>query len=132
MSGHAWVKASCRAAALVLAGPFLALTGCKEPVLGQGEAKLFQDGCLAFLRVGRTTREEVLLRLGTPTAHLEGERVLTFAFATVTLGGWTRTARSTRGPRPGASPEYAPGTANLVLVFGADGVLADRSLVVAP
>ena len=40
-----------------------------------------EKGPLSFLQDGTTTREDVLLRLGTPTGQFEGDRILTFRLA---------------------------------------------------
>jgi hypothetical protein len=117
-----------RAALLGLA---LALTACKPPTLQQGEASLFEGGPLAFLEEGRATREDVLLRLGTPNAHFEGDRILTYAFWAFSPRGWDRRGRMPTGDGKWPPLAYPSPTDNLVLVFRADGVLARRSLVVA-
>jgi hypothetical protein len=83
---------------------------------------------LAFLRDGETTREHVLLRLGVPTAQLEGERILMYQLNTDAKGRWYL-----------SPPEWDPakgmrtwktGTSSLVLVFDAAGLLQRHSLVV--
>ena len=48
------------------------LAGCTTPVPG-AKADL-----LKFLEIGKTTREEVLLTLGQPSASFERERILTY------------------------------------------------------
>lgn len=112
------------------------LLGCTPPVLRQAApAEIHQDR-LAFLTDGHTTREEVLLRLGTPGAHFEGERILTYAYRRSTTGGWIREGRSwtveqnlTR--HENLAPVYRSyRVGNLILVFGADGRLARHSMVV--
>src|SRR5690349_11868030 len=37
-----------------------------------------QAGWLSFVRDGQTAREQVVLRLGTPTAEFENQRILTY------------------------------------------------------
>lgn len=120
-----------RAPILPAAG-LLALLGCTPPLLRQAEADQIHTGRLAFLADGRTTREEVLLRLGTPSARFEGERVLTYAFRTGPSGDWIPDAREIGGL--GQPPEYRHpdgGTHNLVLVFGTDARLLRHSLVMS-
>lgn len=112
------------------------LGGCTPPLLRQGTPAELQGAWLAFLVDGRTTREEVLLRLGTPNAHFEGERILTYAFSRTSENGWIRAGRSwplgQSAARPGNPvPEYQSyRVSNLVLVFAADDRLSRHSLVV--
>ena len=52
------------------------LTGCatpKAPSLADVESKH-----LGFLELGNTTREDILVRLGTPSSVFENERILTY------------------------------------------------------
>ena len=105
------------------------LAGCTPPVLRQAEPAELQVAWFAFLDDGRTTREEVLLRLGTPSAQLEGERVLTYAFSRNAAGAWGPAARS--WGRAQQAPIHAERhIQSLVLVFAADGRLVRHSLVV--
>lgn len=113
-------------------GLFLAVTllaGCTPPLLRQAAPAELQAEWLAFLVTGKTTREEVLLRLGTPNAHLEGERILTYAFSRRASGARVHERRY-QG-KEGEVPAYwASGMENLVLVFAVDGKLIRHSLVV--
>jgi hypothetical protein len=86
---------------------------------------------LAFLVDGKTTREDVLLTLGVPSAQFEGEHILTYL-----LFADSRTKEMRVLPREVvanlADPRWMKTTSdlcNLVLVFGADGVLQRHSLV---
>jgi len=104
------------------------LTGCTPPVLRQAQPAELQVEWLAFLVVGKTTREEVLLKLGTPSAHLEGERILTYVFARRVSGSWEREPRTmSPGQKLPLYRDHRVG--NLVLVFAPDGRLARHSLV---
>lgn len=120
-------------------GLFLALAmlvGCTPPLLRQAHPAELQAEWLAFLVDGKTTREEVLLRLGTPSAHFEGERILTYAFSRSSTGGWVREGKSKAGGTTLVRDDsFAPAyrsyrVSNLVLAFAADGRLARHSLVV--
>lgn len=105
------------------------LAGCTPPVLRQAEPAELQVAWLAFLSDGRTTREEVLLRLGTPSAQLEGERILTYAFSRSAAGAWGPAARG--WGRAQQAPTFSDRhIQSLVLVFAADGRLVRHSLVV--
>ncbi len=112
------------------------LLGCTPPVLRQAAPAEIHRDRLSFLTDGQTTREEVLLRLGTPGAHFEGERILTYAFRRSSTGGWLREGRSWTVEQNVARhenlvPVYRSyRVVNLVLVFGADGRLARHSMVV--
>ena len=89
-----------------------------------------QTASVAFLSDGKTTREEVLLRLGTPSAHLEGERVLTYAFSRNAAGAWGPAGR--RWGHAQKMPVFSDHPiSSLVLVFAADGRLVRHSLVVS-
>lgn len=112
------------------------LAGCAPPLLRQAHPAELQAEWLAFLVDGKSTREEVLLRLGTPSARFEGERILTYAFSRSPNGGWVREVRSRAGGTTMARADhFVPAfrsyrVNNLVLVFTADGRLARHSLVV--
>ncbi len=77
---------------------------------------------LKFLEAGKTTREEVLLKLGQPSATLEQERVLTYR-----IGEDSQEARyviAARAILPWQQVQYS-----LVLVFDGNGRLEKQSLV---
>lgn len=104
--------------------------GCTPPLLRQAEPAEIHTDRLAFLTDGKTTREEVLLHLGTPSARFEGSRILTYAYVRTSSGAWMRAGRSLDG----AEKRFvyrSHRSCNLVLVFGADGLLARHSLVVS-
>ncbi len=125
--------------ALWWCGLFLAvamLAGCTPPLLRQAHPAELQAEWLAFLVDGKTTREEVLLRLGTPSAHFEGERIITYAFSRSSTGGWVREGRTRAGGTTMVRADsFVPAyrsyrVSNLVLAFAVDGRLARHSLVV--
>ncbi|HJV89719.1 MAG TPA: hypothetical protein VJ623_05385 [Holophagaceae bacterium] len=102
------------------------LLGCDDPSFTLQKFQEFQQGVLGFLEEGRTTRQEVLLRLGTPASAFEGERILTYDFVRQADGGWHRVGATTSSEwRYG----YVPGACSLVLVFSPEGILLRRSLV---
>lgn len=112
------------------------LAGCTPPVLRQAAPQEIHLDRLAFLADGKTTREEVLLRLGTPSNHFEGERILTYAFSRSSTGGWVREGRSRAGSTTMARTDHflsayrSYRVCNLVLAFAGDGRLVRHSLVV--
>lgn len=78
------------------------------------------SGLLDFIKDGQTTRTEVILSLGQPSATFENERIHTYR-----IGGDRDSGYFVRD---------APGTwqntsFSLVLVFGDDGTLQSHSLV---
>jgi len=99
-----------------------------ETVKSVAPASLPEVRVLAFLRDDETTREDVLLRLGVPTAQLEGDRILMYQLNTDAKGRWYLSApewNAATGMRT-----WRSGTASLVLVFDDAGVLRRHSLVV--
>jgi len=99
--------------------------GCVDPSVRQEKARAFEAKLLEPIQDGRTTRQEVLLQLGTPSSTFEGGRILTYDFAVNLDGEWHRVGNS-------LVSEWAiphPRTASLVLVFGPDGHLVRHSLV---
>jgi outer membrane protein assembly factor BamE (lipoprotein component of BamABCDE complex) len=86
----------------------------------------FESATLAPLQDGKTTRQDVLLRLGTPSARFEGDRLLTYDFVRGAGGQWQRvtTVSTSEWMYP-----YVPGSCSLVLVFRPDGVLERHTLV---
>jgi hypothetical protein len=103
------------------------LVACVEPVPLPEAVQALRDGPLRSIEPGRTTRQELLLKFGTPASSFEEGRILTYDFY---LDRLKREWRAVGGA--GASDWMYPGvrTASLVLVFGADGVLARQNLVV--
>jgi len=83
---------------------------------------------LAFVRDGVTTREEVLLKLGVPSAQFEGERILTYR-----LGLDAKGALGPISPEVAAEDQrYAVWTRpayNLELVFDPRNVLLRHSFI---
>ncbi|WP_257306946.1 hypothetical protein [Geothrix campi] len=98
---------------------------CVSPSVTQGKMRAFEAGLLGSIQDGQTTRQEVLLRLGTPSSAFEGGRILTYDFAANLGGEWERAGG-------GQVSEWAyphPRAASLVLVFGPDDRLVRHSLV---
>lgn len=105
------------------------LAACATPTVKPvAPASLPEIRLLAFLRDDETTREQVLLRLGVPTAQLEGDRILMYQLNADAKGRWYLSA-----PEWDASTgmrTWRTGTSSLVLVFDDAGVLHRHSLVV--
>lgn len=111
----------------------LLLAGCATVVVPL-EPQLVSER-LPFIRDGKTSKEEVLSRLGEPDSRYEGERILTYVMCKdISLEGrlrlsQTRTTDKKGEALPGAvrcSPER---TNNLILVFGPDDLVERHSVV---
>jgi len=113
--------------------PFLAALcllgiGCAPPrLVPVADPAWFAKSELGFIRAEETTREQILLKLGTPAARFEDDRILTY------LIGFEETGKAhLYAPRVlGADGVgyWEPGTYSLVLAFRPDGVLQRYGLV---
>ena len=56
------------------------LAGCATPKIQLADAQLLLNSELTFIKDGETTREEVVLKLGVPSAQREGDRILMYQF----------------------------------------------------
>lgn len=108
-----------RLAVLVVAAAIaLLLAGCTTgPVIPGASRDL-----LEFLRDGSTTREEIVLRLGQPSASFEGDRILTYRIGKHEKQGYYPIVPNQLMPW-----QYV--RHSLVLVFDDAGVLEKHSLV---
>ena len=112
--------------------PSLALiiivASCGTPHIQPTDTQLlFKTELLGFIQDGITTREEVVLKLGIPSAQFEGEKILTYQLRVDQEGRWhlvTPQINVTTGLRA-----WEKKTCSLVLVFGGNGVLRKHSLV---
>jgi len=114
-----------RALFLLLSFGLALAVGCVDPSVRQEKARAFEAQLLEPTQDGRTTRQEVLLRLGAPSSAFEGGRILTYDFVVNPDGEWQRVGNSRMS-------EWAyshPHTSSLVLVFGPDDRLVRHSLV---
>lgn len=96
------------------------LTGCATPPNARPDL-------LAFLEPGRTTREEVLLKLGQPSASFEQERILTYR-----LGQYGEEGYFIVSPKvayAGQSASWQNVHFSLVIVFDEQGRLRKHGLV---
>ena len=92
------------------------LTGCANApkvtvTVAEAERKY-----LDYLKVGQTTREEVISRLGAPAAVFENERILTYRLALITERGFVN------------SYQYG-GSYGLTVVFDRSGRLEKYKLL---
>jgi len=116
---------------ILLAVPLVFLaTGCATPKIQTADPQLlFKSDLLSFVQDGITTREEVILKLGIPSAQIEGEKILLYQLRADQDGKWHLVAplwNASTGLRT-----WREGTCSLVLVFGGNGILQKHSLVTA-
>ena len=116
---------SIRVRSLVLSLALAMGLGCLDPAVVQERLRTFEAGVLEGIQDGRTTRQEVLLRLGGPSAVFEEGRILTYDFVMEPSGEWQRVGTIAAG---GWSYDW-PRTASLVLVFGPEDRLVRHNLV---
>lgn len=106
------------------------LNGCVQTLTVQrleSDALLTGD-LLGFIADGRTTRTEVLLQLGEPSASFESERILTYRLQALADGGLVVRTPS-RDPVQPALAYWDQHMFSLVQVFDQDGRLVRYSLV---
>ena len=100
----------------------LLLVGCSTTTPLRGRADL-----LDFLADNQTTKEEVLLKLGQPSAQFQTEKILTYRLGKEDQNRGYYVV--TREINPQGWPTWANAKFSLVLVFDAQGVLCKHSLV---
>ncbi len=116
--------------AWVLALAVALLPACDPPTLAQAGPERFRTAAFAFLQDGRTTREEVLLRLGTPSARFQEARILSYTYVSPEPGWFIRVGRNW-GPSSPRPAFHARAVHDLVLAFDEAGVLRRHALVVS-
>jgi hypothetical protein len=102
-----------RLAAIVLGA--VCLAGCATPAIYGADPRL-----LEFLQDGASTRDEIMLALGQPSATFQQERVLTYRLGEDAKQGYFIV-------QPGSS--WLRARYSLVLVLDAGGTLQKHSLV---
>ncbi|MEO6308249.1 MAG: hypothetical protein ABIO96_06950 [Nitrospiraceae bacterium] len=107
----------------------LLLAGCATVVVPLDPQLVTER--LPFIRDGKTSKEEVLSRLGEPYSRYEGEQILTYVMCEdLSLDGGRRLSHTrttdTKGEAVRCSPER---TNNLILVFGPDDLVERHSVV---
>lgn len=83
---------------------------------------------LGYLQDDKTTKEEVLLKLGLPTAQFEGERILTWRLMLHAGEGLVPVAREV-DPLDPRMAQWREAEYNLILVFDERNVMQRHSLV---
>jgi len=104
------------------------LTSCETPHVQPIDPHLLLNSeLLGFIRDGITTREEVVLKLGTPSAQFEGKKILTYQLRPDKEGKWHLVVPQIN--EISGFREWKEGTCSLVLAFGSDGTLRKHNLV---
>jgi hypothetical protein len=126
--GRSRRAAALRVALLPAALAAFFLAGCAATPKTPAELKAeVEAGPLAFLQDGQTTREQVLLRLGIPSADFENHRILTYRLA---YGPGTSLIVYPRDRQIGAEEAaWNQATYSLVLVFAPNNALQKHALV---
>jgi hypothetical protein len=101
------------------------------PTLQQVAPNEAKQKWLPFLENGKTTKEEVLLKLGIPSTQFQGERIFTYRLVTdgTELMPAPREVVATRLPTPGLMSGWSGSAYNLVVIFDERGVLQRHSLI---
>ena len=110
---------------VILTFGLFSLAGCESPPKRQLYG-LSAEERFGFLVDGETSREEILLRMGNPSASYEDGRLFTYQIVPTSDGGW-------RVQPPGVDASmmrtWADYSCSLVLVFDENGLLARHKLV---
>jgi hypothetical protein len=101
--------------------------GCATPTL-QVPTRDQESKWIAFLEDGKTTREDVLLRLGLPSGQFEGQRILTYRMMLSEKEGLVVVSRELSSSDPRLI-QWAKAEYSLVLVFDGRHVLQRHSLL---
>jgi len=106
----------------------LLLSGCAETKLHTVDDSMMQQQ-LAPLEDGKTTKQEILLKFGIPSAQFEGERIFTYRFRyNKEQNRFGVTAREV-GPRDPRFAQWGWTEYNLVLVFDEKHFLQKHSML---
>lgn len=102
-------------AAIVLGA--MCLAGCATPAIQGADPRL-----LEFLRDGASTRDEIMLALGQPSATFQQERILSYRLGEDAKQGYFVV-------QPNSASPWLNVRYSLVLVFDSGGTLQKHSLV---
>ncbi len=83
---------------------------------------------LSYLEDGRTAKQQVLLRLGLPSAQFEGEKILTYRMKLSKKEGLVVVSRESDAKNPWLS-QWVRAEYSLVLIFDDQHVLKRHSLL---
>ena len=125
-------KGSIRGLQLIMLAMAIVLlaTGCATPHVQSADPQLlFKSELLGFIQDGVTTREELVVKLGIPSAQFEGEKILIYQLWADQAGKWHLVSSQISSNY--GSMVSQTGMSSLVLVFGDDGVLRKHNMVTA-
>ncbi len=104
------------------------LAGCAlVPTLKAADAEL-EGKWLGFVKDNVSTKQDILLKLGPPSAQFEGEKILIYRLMLDEKEGLVPVNRSFDPQDPRIS-EWSRGQFNLVLVFDEKNILVRHSLL---
>ena len=106
----------------------LLLSGCAETKLQTLDDSVLQQQ-LALLEDGKTTKQDILLRFGIPSAQFEGERILTYRLRFNQKGNRFEVISREVDRRDPRFAEWMQTEYNLVLVFDDKHVLQKHSML---
>ena len=109
-------------------GLVVLVAGCATTAVIPGA----REDLLAFLRVGETTRQEVILKFGQPSASFEHETILTYRVGhEARQGYYIITPKVLTGQQLGKvqATSWESVAYSLVLVFDGNGILQKQNLV---
>lgn len=108
----------------------VALAGCAQVIATPQE---IEQRSLSFLRDGKTTKQEVILRLGIPSAQFQAERILAYRLSYNEQSKEVLTAPREVFVRDPRIAGWTMSQYNLVLVFDENDILRQHNfLKVAP
>ena len=103
----------------------IGFTSCASVSVLEGKPVLAgKEDLLGFMRIGKTSRQEIYLELGYPSADYEYSRILTYR-----IGKNEQGLFMIERPQPGYEKTWYRARYSLVLVFDETGVLQKKSLV---
>lgn len=106
----------------------LLLSGCAETKLQTLDDSVLQQQ-LALLEDGKTTKQDILLRFGIPSAQFEGERILTYRLRFNQKENRFEVISREVDRRDPRFAEWMQTEYNLVLVFDDKHVLQKHSML---
>jgi hypothetical protein len=106
----------------------LLLSGCAETRLQTVDDATLQQQ-LALLEDGKTTKEDILLKFGIPSAHFEGERILTYRLRYNQKESRFEVISVEVDRRDPRFAEWMQTEYNLVLVFDEKHILQKHSML---
>lgn len=117
-------KLNIKLQALLSAGVFTLLPGCYAGTPTIEHPKHAEFRLVEFISSESTTRGDILLRLGTPSEHFDGERNLSFLMIVGEDGDLHAVPKQS-----GYRDKWNDISHNLVIIFGPDGSVERFNLI---